>query len=155
MNLFSSIRAKRRTAFAMLLVWLFALGSAWANACLLQDSRVHLHESTHGSTHGSNDGEPVVAHAPLVSPAHLGADAVHPENAGAAKGACLKVCGDGAQTIVKLTSSVDLADAAMAPPVALPWTARHDAAPHGNDWLELPAPSPGLPLRIRYSRLTL
>lgn len=93
----------------------------------------------------------------MVSPGHLGADADHPENAGAAKGACLKFCGDGAQAIVKLAPSIDLLDLPMAPPLVLAWTTRQAAAAPTSTWQALPAPSPGLPLplRIRFSRLAL
>ena len=36
MKLFPNTRAKRNTAFMVLLVWLFALASGVANACLLE-----------------------------------------------------------------------------------------------------------------------
>lgn len=143
----SNARTKRRIAFAMLWVWLFAMSSAWANACLIENQQTHLHGSA--SAHAES------VHAPLVSPAHLGADAEHPNNAGAAKSGCLKFCGDGAQTVVKLSSGVDLLDLVMAPPQAQIWTARFAAAVVDNVWRELPAPRPGLPLRTRFSRLTL
>lgn len=146
MSPFSNTRTKRRTAFAALLVWLFALGSGWANACLPQDGRAHLHGST-------DDG--FLTAQPLVSPSHLGADSDHPENAGAAKGARLKVCYDDSRTIVRLVSSIDLIDVATAPPAAFTWSARLVAAAPDSAWLELPAPSPSLPLRTRFSRLAL
>jgi hypothetical protein len=144
---FTSTRTKRRTAFSVLLVWLFAITAGWANACVIQDRHTHLH--------GSADPQTVSAQASLVSPAHLGADADHAENAGAAKSACLKFCGDGAQTLVKVTPGFDLLDLPMAPPLALAWTTRQAAVASVSAWLELPAPSPGLPLRTRFSRLAL
>ncbi len=144
---FTNTRTKRRTAFTVLLVWLFAITASWASACVLQERNTHLH--------GAVDAQTLSAQAPLVSTGHLGADADHPENAGAAKSACLKFCGDGSQSLVKLTAAIDLLDLPMAPPVALAWTTHQAAAAPARAWLELPAPSPGLPLRTRFSRLAL
>lgn len=147
MNPFSKRHTRRRTVYTLLLVWFFALGSGWANACVLQE------RGTHG--HGlSEDGQPT-AQARRVSPGHVGVDSEHAGNAGPAKSACLKVCGDDTQTIIKLESSVDLANVAMAPPMVLAWADPLAAEEQANAWLELPAPSPGLPLRTRYSRLAL
>jgi len=92
---------------------------------------------------------------PRVSPGHVGSDSDHAENAGAAKSVCLEVCSDDTQTIVKLASSVDLTNVALAPPSALTWSDPLDAAGRANAWLELPTPSPGVPLRTRFSRLAL
>jgi hypothetical protein len=146
-RLFAHTRTQHRIALTMLLVWLLAMASAWANACLLQDGRTHLH--------GSTDPQTLVVQSVVVSPGHQGTDSDHPENEGAAKGACLKVCGDGAQTIVKLTHGIDLLDLPMAPLVALAWTASMAAAAPTNAGLGLPDPSPGVPLRTRLSRLAL
>jgi len=147
MSPFLKTRTRRRTIYMVLLVWFFALGSGFANACLLQERGTHRHEP-------SDDASPS-ALAARVSPGHVGADSDHAENAGTARSACLKVCGDDAQTIVKLASGVDLANVAMAPPTALTWADPPDGAEQANDWLELPAPGPGVPLRTRFSRLVL
>lgn len=144
---FAHTRTQHRIALTMLLVWLLAMASGWANACLLQDGRTHLH--------GSTDPQTLVVQAVVVSPGHQGMDSDHPENEGAAKGACLKVCGDGAQTIVKLTHGIDLLDLPMAPLVALAWAASMTAAAPVTAGLWLPAPGPGVPLRTRLSRLAL
>jgi hypothetical protein len=144
---FASPRTKRRTAFTVLLVWLFAITASWANACVLQERNTHLH--------GSVDPQTLSARAPLVSTGHLGADADHPETTGAAKSTCLKFCGDGAQTLVKVTPGIDLLDLPIAPPVALAWTTHRAVAAPAMARLELPAPSPRLPLRTRFSRLAL
>jgi hypothetical protein len=42
MKLFSNIRSKRSIAFIALLVWVFALASGVANACLLEARGTHL-----------------------------------------------------------------------------------------------------------------
>jgi hypothetical protein len=147
MSLFPNTRTKRRTVYTVLLVWFFALGSGWANACLLQSRSTHWHEP-------SGDAS-LTAHASHVSPGHVGVDLDHAENAGPAKSACLKVCGDGNQTVVKLASSVDLMDIATWPPSALAWVDPLNGAAQDNVWRELPTPSPGVPLRTLYERLAL
>jgi len=144
MSFFSNTATRRRAVFTVLLVWLFALGSGWANACRLQDSHTYLSES-------SDDPSSVVH----VSAGHVDLDSDHPGNANAAKSVCLKVCDDGTQTIVKLASSGDLTDVAMAPPTTFSWSARQLAMAPAKRWLDLPAPSPPLPLRTRFSRLAL
>lgn len=143
----TSTRTKWRSVYALLLVWFFALGSGWANACLLQEGETHRH--------GPLEDASLTSHASRVSPGHVGADSDHAEYAGPAKSACLKVCGDDTRTIVKLASSVDLENVAMAPPTALTWADALAAAEQANAWLELPAPSPGVPLRTLFSRLAL
>ena len=147
MSLFPSSLTKRRTVYTLLLVWFFALGSGWANACLLQERETHLH--------GPSEDASLTVQASHVSPGHVGVDSDHAENAGPAKSACLKVCGDDTQIIVKLVSSVDLASVAMAPPTVLAWTDPLAAAEQPNAWLEWATPPPGVPLRTRFSRLAL
>jgi hypothetical protein len=147
MSLFPSSLTKRRTVYTLLLVWFFALGSGWANACLLQERETHLH--------GPSEDASSTVHASHVSPGHVGVDSDHAENAGPAKSACLKVCGDDTQTIVKLVSSVDLASVAMAPPTVLTWAEPLATAEQANAWLEWATPPPGVPLRTRFSRLAL
>lgn len=144
---FRSSQTKRRTVYTLLLVWFFALGSSWANDCLLQARETHWH--------GPSEDASSNAHASHVSPGHRGVDSDHAENAGLAKSACLKFCDDDTLTIVKLASSVDLADVAMAPSMVLAWADPLPAAEQANAWLEVPALPPGVPLRTRYSRLAL
>ncbi len=91
----------------------------------------------------------------MVSPGHLGAVADHPDSSGAGRGACLKFCGDSAQTLVKLKPGVDLLDLPMALPRVFAWTTLQAASAPTRTWQELPAPRPGLPLRTRFSRLAL
>ena len=147
MSLFPSSLTKRRTVYTLLLVWFFALGSGWANACLLQERETHLHGP-------SADASPTAV-ASRISAGHVGVDSDHAQNAGPAKSACLKVCGDDTQTIVKLVSSVDLASIAMAPPTVLAWAEPLATAEQAAACLEWATPPPGVPLRTRFSRLAL
>ncbi|MFZ2648765.1 MAG: hypothetical protein WA210_01540 [Burkholderiaceae bacterium] len=147
MNLFSNPRAKRRTAFAILVGWSFALSAAWANACILQQLGTHAHGLS-GNTSG-------LVQAAVISAGHVGADTAHHEASGAAKGACLKVCDDATRAVVKPAPAGDPSDAGFAPAVTSTWTAHPVAHAPDRSMLELPSPRPSLPLRTRYSRLAL
>jgi hypothetical protein len=147
MSPFTNTRTKRRTVFAVLAVWLFALSSGWANACLLQDRSTHIHRQS--------DSTSVAARTPVVSAGHVGAVSEHDGASDAAKGACLKVCDDGTQTLVKWQANFDLPDAGMTPPVAFIWTAHAVAPPVEGLARATPPPIPGVPVRTRFSRLAL
>lgn len=147
MNLFQNTRTRQRTVYTVLLVWFFALGSGWANACSLQE------RGTHG--HGPAESASLADPSSGVSPGHVGADSVHAENAGPAMRACLKVCSDNAETILKLAPDVDLTGIAAGHPSALAWHAPVAAAALDNARLALPAARPGVPLRTLFSRLAL
>lgn len=148
MPLFSNLRTRHRTVYMVLLVWLFALASGWANACLLQERETHWH--------GPSDDASLTAQLAHISPAHVGLHADHAENADPGKHACLKACDGGSQSVIKWASSADLMDAVMAPPpVTRIWPVPLATPARNTDWLALPAPSPGVPLRTRFSRLTL
>jgi len=147
MSHFSSTRSKRHTVVAVLVVWLFALASSWANACQLQDRETHLD--------GVSEAAPQAARAPIVSAGHIGGVAVHGAPLDSDKDAKLTICADEVQTIVKLPSSINLIDVAMAPPIALAWAVHSTATTADRAALALPAPSSALPLRTRFSRLAL
>ena len=135
MKFFSNSCTKRNTAFAMLFVWLFALASGVANACLLEAPLTHSHVVT-----------PVTDHDD---------DHVHDHDSHASKAPCLKACDDGSHSLFKQNSGVDQIDPGSAPLITVLWTAaaRLVPAPHRMD--DLQPPSPGQPFRVRYSRLTL
>ncbi|MEO6030951.1 MAG: hypothetical protein ABIP61_03440 [Burkholderiaceae bacterium] len=147
MPLFSKTHTKRRTVHMVLLVWLFAMTAGWANACLLDERGTQWHGP---SVVGSPTA--LVFHA---LPSQAGVDVGHFENAGPDKSACLKVCGDDSQPVVKLASGVALTDVAMAPPVALIWPTPVAALERNSAWLASPARSPGVPLRTCLARLAL
>jgi hypothetical protein len=147
MKPFSNHRTRRRIVVTLLLVWFFALGAGWANACLLQERGTHWHVLAESGS--------APAQASHISAGHLGAGLDHAANAGLTKSACLKVCGDSAQTVVKAAVSADVTDVGMTSPTVLEWFATLDAAERSNAWLDSPDPSPGVPLRTRFSRLAL
>ena len=144
MTSFTNSSIKRRIASAMLVFCLFALGAGWANACVLQERGTHLHPAA-------------AAHAgtPTVSAGRVGVPADHAADTSPGKATCLKVCDDGSQGMVKWQANFDLLDVAMVPPTAMPWpatVAAHDAPRTVH--VGYP-PRADLPLRTRYSRLTL
>jgi hypothetical protein len=146
MTLFFSIHVKHHTACLVLLAWLFALGSGIANACVLNAQQTHSHIATHPSP---EDSRPVV-----ILPAHAGAlaDGVGGSHSNAP---CLKVCDDGTRSFPKQESTVTQIDPGTAFLVLVLWGT---VAPvfqtlHQIDH-EQPA-KPRLPIRVRFSRLTI
>jgi len=142
-----STRTRRATVFTVLLVWLFAIGAGWANACLLEE------RGTHVDSHGGVGSAGV--HAATVSAGHVGVAPAHDDGPGLAKAPCQKVCNDGAQTIVKLKPTLDLPVPGITPALELAWTPLA-IAPAVLGWARERASAPsGPPLRIRYARLAL
>lgn len=147
MKLFSNTRAKRNATFMVLLVWLSALASGVANACLLEARVPHSHIATAEYSGAAN--------APAVLPSHAGDVSDHDDGSHAAKAPCLKVCDDGSHSLPKPDLKVAQPDPGPAPLVAVLWTPAMPVilAPGQEDDLQ-PA-IPGLPIRVRYSRLAL
>ena len=147
MKFFADTRTKRNTAFTMLLVWLFALASGAANACLLETPELHS-KALRGAS--STTGQ-----APADLLGHLGAPAGHGDDSDSPKESCLKVCDDGTHTLPNACSGVDHTDPGPAPLVAILWTGSPPviSAPRRLDDLAIPIVGP--PLRLRYSRLAL
>lgn len=143
MKPFSNHRTKRNTTFVALLVWLFALASGMANACLLEEPGQHLHTTANHSSDAAHV-HPPADHAVAVD-----------DDRDASKDSCLKACDDGANAQVKLQTAVDAPDPGLAPFAAVVWDT---ATPFVSapDWFDiLQAPIVGPPFRVRYSRLTL
>lgn len=157
MNPFWSTRAQRNTAMMVLPVWLFALASGFANACLLEVDAPETH--SHGVLAESSGT--VRAHA-LSAPHehaepnyHAGADADQGDDLDTSKAPCHKVCDDGSHSLPTQRSGLDHADHGMVAVIAVLWAvpAPIVSASYRVDDLQFPVPGP--PLRVRYSRLTL
>jgi hypothetical protein len=146
MKFFADTRTKRNTAFAMLLVWVFALASGVANACFLETPRHHA---------TAVKGSAATVQAPGELGAHLGATAAHQDNADSTKESCLKVCDDGTHALPKVYSGVDHTDPGPPLLVTTLWTGSMPvvSAPRRVDDSAIPIVGP--PLRVRYSRLAL
>ena len=148
MKLFSTARSKRHTAVAVLLVWLFALASGVANACLLEVPGLHADEATQALSQ--------TAHAAGEWVGHGGPVANHHGESDTSKASCLKVCGDGSQTLRNAHSGVDQTGLGPAPLVAtLSWSASAQLSSVPRRLGELQPPVVGPPFRVRYSRLAL
>lgn len=144
----SRTQAKRSSTFLVLFVWLFALASGVANACLLEVRGTHSHGAP--VTHSS------AAKATLeISAGHAGVIASHNAGAQASKAACLKVCDDDSQSLPKQPASFDLADPGLGLFVAAVWTAAMRDDPASSRANDPGQPVSRLPLRTRFSRLTL
>ena len=146
MNPFSHQRTKRNTTFVALLVWLFALASGVANACLLEAPGKHSHVAATHST-GPSHAHPLAGHAVTVDD--------DGDDQDSSKESCLKACGDGANAQVKLQAGADLTDPGQAPFVVIAWNAATAVASVPNLYDILQVPIVGPPFRTRYSRLTL
>jgi hypothetical protein len=147
MKPFSNNRTKRSTAFVALLVWLFALASGMANACLLEAPAPH--------SHAGADGYSVAGHAPAALAGHSDSIDDHDDDSDAAKESCLKTCNEGSNAPVKLQTGFDLTDPGPAPLIATVWSVATPvvSAPCRLDDLQPAIVGP--PLRVRYSRLAL
>ena len=147
MKLFSNTRAKRNTAFMVLLVWLFALASGVANACLLEARQTHSHVATAASSEAA-------AHASVIFPGHTGA-VVDGVGVSHFKAPCLKVCDDGTRSFPKQDGAVAQNDAGPAPLVQVLWGKAAPSIPTLRHMdVEQPA-TPELPIRVRFSRLAI
>ncbi len=147
MKLLASTFAKRNTAFLVLLVWVFALASGVANACLLEV------RGSHGQLTVSAGFEAEAK--PEVPVGHAGAAAGHDDDADASKAPCLRACDDVARSLPKQDLTAARADPGPAPLVLILWAA---ATPvvlpfHQTDPAQPYVPE--RPVRTRYSRLAL
>lgn len=147
MKFFADTRTKRNTAFVVLLVWLFALASGVANACLLETPELH-------STLAKGPAA-TTSQAPAELVAHLGAPAGHDDDADSTRDSCLKVCNDGTHTLPKACSGVDHTDPGPPPLVTTLWPGIPPVASALRRLDDLAIPIVGPPLRVRYLRLAL
>ncbi len=142
MHPFSSNRTKRNTILMTLLVWLFALASGMANACLLEAPGKHPHTAANHSSDAHL--HPLAGHAVAVE-----------DDQDASRDSCLKACNDGANAQVKLQNAVDAPDPGPAPFAAVVWDRATPFVSASGSFDILRAPIAGPSFRVRYSRLTL
>lgn len=134
-------RKRHRTVFTVLLVWVFALGVGWANACQFE---------AHGNPVHQVSGSAILnAGPPVTSMGH------HDGDSDAAKNSCFKVFDEAPNAIVKLSSGLDSSLAVIGPPMAFEWTSKWAASTAVDAMSGEPNPGPRVPLRTRFSRLTL
>ena len=139
--LFNS-RTKRNSAFVVLVVWLFALASGVANACLVQAREMQANGSVPAHSSPARNGHAI----PTV---HVAAIAQHEPGLEASKSQCLKVCDDGSQSLQKQKAGLDLTHPGLAPLLAVAWsTATPVVSALGLAVFHRP-PAPGLPISVR------
>ena len=68
---------------------------------------------------------------------------------------CLKVCDDGSRSLTKRDSTVAQPDPGPPPVVVVLWIAVEPAVAALRQMDGMQPTTPGLPIRLRYSRLTL
>lgn len=148
MKPFFDFRTKRNTALVALFVWLFALVSGAANACLIQPEKMHDHRSQ-------------AAHSPAAEKAHaisaVHGDAIPDHDSGleTSKSQCLKVCDDSSQSLPKQQVGFEFTHPVLVPLLAVAWiTATPVVSARYLAVVQRP-PDPGLPIRVRHSRLAL
>ena len=147
MKFFADARTKRLTAFGVLLVWLFALASGVANACLLETPDLQAQAVARSVVTAGRD----VAESAV----HPSPSAGHHDDSGDSKESCLKVCDDAAHTLTNASPGFDHADPGPAPLFATLWTGLPllaSVSHRPDDWA---IPLVGPPFRVRYSRLAL
>ena len=149
MTLITSLHRKRSIALTMLLVWVFALLSGVANACLTEPRS----ELAHAALNAPQADHP----AQLALKAHAADTAdqtQHDQHAD--KAPCQKSCDESAQTMLKQLPKLDTHDLqAMAPPTRT-WTAGVHLAPAVLVRAALAAIPPATPPpRVQFSRLAL
>ena len=133
----------------MLFVWLFALASGLANACLLEPHGADNHGSalSHLSASGTMPG---LAGDHAQGRAHDDSDS----DPAPAKGSCLKAC-DGSQSLLKQACNFDFADPGLAPLVGAAWLAEVLLASASGLLQHFRLPERGPPIRVLFSRLAL
>ena len=145
MKLLSSSFAESNAASLVLLVWVFALVSGVANACLLETRGAHGHLTAAGgfeeaAATGMSAGKAVADHH----------DDAHNSNA-----SCLKACDDVAQSLPKQDLTAAQADPDPAPLVSILWTAATAAVLPFRRTDPVQPHVPERPIRIHYFRLAL
>ena len=146
MTLTASRHHKRSIALTMLLVWVFALLSGVANACLTEPRG----ELAHSGIQVSQTDQPT----PAVAQPHAADQAQHGEHPD--KAPCQKSCDASSQTLLKQLPKVDTPDLQALVP-ATHWQVNDlHMAPAALVRAALAAvPPPSPPPRVQFSRLAL
>lgn len=150
MNFWRQHRRASRIATAMLVAWLFALVSSWANACLVQD-REAPHRVGLAGTEQPLVAQAVIGHAH----AHSGHEEPADHDSDGARQLCKAVCDDEQTTLPKVVSPsvLDLGPPALVPTEAWSFCAAQAQFPSGCPLAA--APPPEAPVAIRFLRLTI
>lgn len=147
MNLTASRHHKRSIALTMLLVWVFALLSGVANACLTEPRG----ELAHADIQVSQADHPALA---AVQQSHAADQAKHGEHPD--KAPCQKSCDASSQTLLKQLPKFDSPDQMVLVPAPHRQASDLHMAPAALVRAALAAvPPPSPPPRVQFSRLAL
>ena len=130
----------------MLVAWLFALVSSWANACLIQ-------EPVHGAAHAASADRALVAQA---AGGHTrGHEEPADHDSDGARQLCQSVCDDEQTTLPKVVapSVLDLGPPGLVPTEAWSFCAAQAQFPSGCPLAA--APPPVASVALRFLRLTI
>ena len=146
MTLTASRHHRRSIALTMLLVWVFALLSGVANACLTEPRG----ELTHAGLHASQPDHPAQA----AHHSHAADQAPHGEHSD--KAPCQKSCDASSQTLLKQLPKLDTSDLQTLAPASHRQASGLHMAPAAWVRAARPAvPPPSPPARVLLSRLAL
>ena len=147
MKLFSNSHARRSIVLMVLFSWLFVLTSGVVNACVLQARETHSHVIGFA---------PGLADVPAaLLPSHAGLLTGRGDDSQNSKAPCLKACDDGSRALSKQNETAAQPDPGLAPLLVLLWSVVAPATATLDPMGEAQPPMPGLPIRVRYSRLAL
>lgn len=147
MKFFAKSQHRRNTARVVLLVWLFALVSGVANACLLEVPGQHAEQSAGAAV------RTVLTSSPVASFVDTGND--HNEGSEAGKESCLKVCDEGAKIVPTVHATGDHASPGLSLWTVTLWTGSPQLVSASRHVMDAAIPIIRLPLRVRYARLAL
>ena len=150
-NFFNS-RTQHATTALVLMAWLFALASGIANACLLAD---HRGSQSHSHSSAAAIAESPHAHAVTVLAERGTTVDSDSEQSRAAKAGCLDACDDRAHSLPKQETSLIQPLLAPLTLFASVWLASQPIASVLRLDRDHHADPFGIPIRVRYARLTL
>ena len=148
MKSFLNSRTKHTTTALVLIAWLFALASGIANACLLEGTRgIHAHAAgVEESPH---------THAATEPPEQAPDIAGNADESSNTRALCLDACDDRTHAQVKQDASPDQPHLAPLTVIAIVWLPTQPMASTVRLQRDHHAEPFDVPIRIRYSRLTL
>ena len=150
MKRFLNRRTKHTTTALVLIAWLFALAAGIANACLLEQAR-----GTHSHSHAAGIEQLPHPHAVTALSAQATEVEGDADQSPAAKALCLDACDERTHYLPKQDSSLDPPDLAPLTVFAVVWIASQPIASAVRVEPDNHADPFGIPIRLRYSRLTL
>lgn len=148
MERFLNRRAKHTTTAVVLIAWILALASGIANACLLERAR-----GTH--SHAASVEESPHTHAATELPEQAPDIEGNTDQSAATRALCLDACDDRTHALAKKEASLGQPHLAPLTVVAMVWLATQPIESVVRLERDNHADPFDVPIRVRYSRLTL